>query len=118
MKVRRAHQSPEAANADSEVLGNGKARGTPHQRVFGAHLERFAPATELEEPEPMGDGSDVAPTARAEERERERHRAERKLGRMAAGTDENLRDRREPGVTREALDEAAEAADRKIAPSR
>jgi hypothetical protein len=92
--------------------------GTPRQHVYGANEGRLASGGELDETEPMADGSEVAPTRRAEERERERHRAERKLGRMAAGIDENPRDRREPSVTREALEEAAQAADRKVTPSR
>jgi hypothetical protein len=93
-------------------------RGTPRQHVYGANEGRVGSAAELDETEPMADGSEVAPTRRAEERERERHRAERKLGRMAAGINENLRDRREPEVTRGALEGAARAADRKVTPSR
>jgi hypothetical protein len=60
---------------------------------------------------PPGNGSQVAPTARATERERVRHEEERKRGRMAAGVDDNPRDRREPEVTREDLEEAARVAD-------
>src|SRR3954469_3015607 len=60
------------------------------------------------------DGSEVAPTARAAERERIRHEEERKRGRMAAGVGENLRDRREPEVTRADLEDAARAADEAV----
>jgi hypothetical protein len=88
--------------------------GTPPQHLYGAHQERFAPGSELDEPEPVGDGAEVGPTRRAEERERLRHREERKRGRMTAGSGENLRDRREPELTREDLDEAARTADRAV----
>jgi hypothetical protein len=118
VRVHRPHQTAERESVEADFFGAGHKRGMPPQAVFGAHTERFAPAGDLEESEPTGDGSDVAPTARAEERERERHRAERKLGRMAAGLEENLRDRREPQVTRDALDQAARAADEKINSSR
>jgi hypothetical protein len=117
--VRRANQTAEEEGGlESDFFGEGHKRGTPPQGVIGAHTERSAPAEELEEPEPVSGGSEVAPTKRAEERERERHRAERKMGRMAAGIEENLRDRREPEVTREKLDEAARAADEKVSRSR
>lgn len=59
-------------------------------------------------------GSDTGPTPRAQERERERHRLERELGRTPAGGQGLKRDHREPGVTREQLDEAARAADRAV----
>jgi hypothetical protein len=97
-----------------EALDPGRSSGTPRQHVYGANEGRVASAADVDEAEPMADGSEVAPTRRAEERERERHRVERKLGRMAAGIDENPRDRREPDVTREDLDQAAQAADRKV----
>lgn len=103
---------------DESVLDAGRTCGVPRQHVYGANEGRVASAADLDENEPMADGSDVAPTRRAEERERERHRVERKLGRMAAGIDENPRDRREPAVTRAALDQAAESADRKVTPPR
>lgn len=103
---------------EAELEDAGRSGGVPHQHVFGANEGRVASAQDLDEGEPMAGGSEVAPTRRAEARERERHRAERKLGRMAAGIDENLRDRREPAVTRPALDGAARAADRKVAGAR
>jgi hypothetical protein len=118
VKVRRGNHTAERMGFEAELFTAGRTRGTPHQRVFGANLERFAPGAELEEAEPTGDGAEVAPTQRAEERERERHRVERTMGRMAAGIAENLRDRREPAVTRRLLDRAARAADRKVSSSR
>lgn len=56
-------------------------------------------------------GSDVAPTARAQEREQERHRLERELGRTPAGEAGLDHDYRSPDVTRAKLDEAARQAD-------
>jgi hypothetical protein len=65
------------------------------------------------EREPVGRGSDVAPTEKATRREQERHRREREVGRVAAGTERNVRDRRR-GVSRAQLDAAARAADEKV----
>jgi hypothetical protein len=113
IQVRRSNNTPESDSFEAELLTAGRQRGTPRQRVFGAHEERVSSASEPDEP--VNDGSEVAPTKRAEEREQERHRLERKIGRLAAGTGENLRDRREPDVTREDLDEAAREADKKVA---
>ena len=118
IRIRRASQTSEPSSFEAQLLGAGRTRGTPKQRLFGANsapgARRATPAEDFDEPEPIGGGAEVAPTRRAEERERERHRAERKIGRMAAGIGENLRDRREPGVTRQALDQAARAADQKV----
>lgn len=110
----RTNNTPEADSFEAQMLNGGRHGGTPNQYVVGAHTERIAPASELEEEEPRGGGSDVAPTKLAEERERERHKEERKIGRLAAGVGENPRDKREPGVTREDLDEAARKADEKV----
>jgi hypothetical protein len=106
------------SETEESLLDNGRHRGTPRQHLYGANEGRVGSAAGADETEPMADGSQVAPTRQAEERERERHRAERKLGRMAAGIEENRRDRREPEVTRGALEEAAREADRKVKPSR
>lgn len=112
--TRRSRNTPEKESFEAEMLHAGRHHGTPHQHVYGAHPQRTAPAAELEEDEPVGDGAEVAPTRLAEERERERHRNERRLGRLAAGAGENLRDRREPGVSREDLERAAAEADLKV----
>jgi len=100
VKARRAN-SPE-----EEGLQAGRRRGTPPQGVVGAQTGRF------EQPGQTRDGSEVAPTARAEQRERIRHQEERMIGRRAAGIGDNLRDRREGSVSRAELDEAARMADR------
>jgi hypothetical protein len=115
VRIHRASQPRDDDSFEGAWLGAGRQRGTPRQRVFGANQGRFAPGEEpLDEREPVADGAEVGPTARAEARERERHRQERQLGRMAAGIGENLRDRREPAVTRGDLDRAARSADRKV----
>jgi hypothetical protein len=116
-KYRRANHTAERIDFESELRGARRSHGFPRQRVFGANQGRFAPASELDESEPVGEGSEVAPTARAAAREAARHDAERKLGRLAAGLGENLRDRREPEVTRGSLEQAARAADLKVTSS-
>jgi hypothetical protein len=71
---------------------------------------------DVSEPAPahqMKAGADVAPTKLAEERERERHRLEREIGRTPGG-EGVLRDTRAPGVTREKLEQAAREADRRV----
>ena len=65
--------------------------------------------------ESAGHGSECAPTKQAEARERERHRLEREIGRVAAGEADGLpHDVRAPGLTRDRIDEAAREADRRI----
>ncbi len=64
---------------------------------------------------PASSGTDAAPTAKAAERERERHAIERELGRTPAGQMGQKRDHRSPNVTREQLEEAAREADRRVA---
>jgi hypothetical protein len=59
-------------------------------------------------------GAEVAPTKLAEERERERHRLERQMGRAPGGDGAHLHDTRTGDVTREKLDAAAKEADRRV----
>jgi hypothetical protein len=113
--IGRRRSTPEPDSIEAGMLASGRTHATPPQYVFGANPERRAPAAELDEPEPVGDGAEVAPTRKAEARERARHREERKRGRMTAGAGENLRDRREPELTREDLEEAAKVADAEVA---
>jgi hypothetical protein len=61
-----------------------------------------------------GNGSEVAPTAKATARERERHRLQRAVGVVPAGEDGNRRQVRSGGVKRGALDAAAREADRRV----
>lgn len=120
------------ARIEAEMAETGRDHVFPRDRVIGAHEQRLgAPSgvgsgaldddqvqvadEALEGEEPTGPGSDVAPTARAAEREQERHRLERELGRIPAGEDGHVVERRAADVTREALDEAAAEADRHVA---
>jgi len=93
-----------------------KTRGVPREGLVGAHTSKREPGlSEHDEDngaEPTGPASDVAPTMRAAEHERERHQLERDLGRIPAGEEGALRERRESHVTREMLDEARRKADR------
>jgi hypothetical protein len=83
------------------------------------HKERYTnvPPDLDEEPDrgsaasgPEG-GSRPAPTLRAAEREAERHRLERELGRYAAGEGGLRHDERADEVSRAELDDAAREAD-------
>lgn len=65
---------------------------------------------ELESPESFN-GSEHAPTPRATAREQERHRIERDLGRIAAGTLGMQRAKQDAGITRADLQEAGRIAD-------
>jgi hypothetical protein len=100
---------------EQEMSASGRTGVVPRTGLVGAHQQRhasLAASVELDEPgEPAGPGAEVAPTRQAEQREAERHRRERELGVIAAG-DENLRQRRSPDVTRQALDESAAEVDR------
>lgn len=60
-------------------------------------------------------GSEVAPTAKAETREKERHARQAEVGQVAAGLGGARHGRRAPKATREKLDEAAQAADARVA---
>lgn len=95
-----------------------RTRTVPLEHLFGAHQQRREPegAHPPDEPtwaEPVGSGVDVAPTRRAEERERARHHLQRAEGLTPAG-DDSPRQRRAPKATRERLDAAARAADESI----
>jgi len=56
-------------------------------------------------------GSEVAPTAEAEERERERHENEAKVGRHAAGVGDRKKAEVDSETSRDEVYEAARAAD-------
>lgn len=102
---------------EQEMSASGRSGVVPRSGLVGAHQQRhgsLAAALEVDEPgEPAGAGADVAPTARAEQREKRRHELERALGVEAAG-DASLRQRR-GGASRAALDDAGSEADRLIA---
>jgi hypothetical protein len=111
----------EQTELEVAMAGSGRSDAWPHEGLAGAHHERRQPRGEPLEAdqhsaadEPIGEGSEVAPTEKAEIHERERHRLQRELGVVPAGEDGNLRQRRAPGATREALDAAAREADRLV----
>jgi hypothetical protein len=119
IRLRRTRNTPEADSFETKLLTSGRKRGQPPEGLVGAHQQRRQPTSKLRTSsdrgrEPLGPGSDVAPTEKATRREQERHRQERKVGRVAAGTQQNLRDRRRPGVTREKLEAAARKADEAV----
>jgi hypothetical protein len=117
-------ENDEQTQLEFELASSGRNDAFPREGLVGAHAERRAPAfqevseeveAESEEgQEPTGPGSDVAPTKRAEARERERHRIEREIGHTPAGEEGLVRGRNAPGVSREDLDEAARRADRRV----
>jgi hypothetical protein len=114
----------EQTQLEAELASSGRHDAFPREGLVGATSERRASESseaELEAEdgeegqEPTGPGADVAPTKRAEARERERHRIERDLGHTPAGEERQIHGRNAPGVRREALDEAARQADRRVA---
>lgn len=115
----------EQTRLEAEIAGSGRTGLRPRQGLAGAHHVRYQPrGAPLEADqvsfgdEPIGTGSQVAPTRLAEVRERERHRLQRQEGVVPAGEDGNLRQRRVPGATRASLDAAARAADRGLSARR
>jgi len=105
---------------EAELASSGRTDVVPKEGLIGAHWVRRQPIGELERSqrspadEPIGTGAQVAPTEKAEVRERERHRLQRQAGVVSAGEDGNLRQRRAPGVTRAALDAAASRANHRV----
>jgi NAD(P)-dependent dehydrogenase (short-subunit alcohol dehydrogenase family) len=115
-------EDDEQTELEIELGSSGRGHAFPREGLVGAHVERRERAARVadaeagqEGREPTGPGSDVAPTKRAEERERERHRLERELGRTPAAEEGLIHERRAPGVSREDLDRAAREADRRVA---
>jgi hypothetical protein len=106
---------------EAELASSGRSDVVPKEGLVGAHWVRRQPIGESERgqrspsDEPLGAGSQVAPTEKATVRERERHRLQRAAGVVPAGEDGNLRQRRAPGVTRSALDAAAREANHRPA---
>jgi len=111
---------PDAPSTDmeAEFLVAGRGGGVPRQGVVGAHEERPGYSVTGQSPEegeePLGRGADVAPTERAEQRERERHQLEKQMGRATAGQEGRIHDQRTPEITQEQLAQAAQEADRRV----
>jgi hypothetical protein len=108
----------EQTQIEAELASSGRSDTMPKEGLVGAHHDRRQPSREALErsqrspaDEPIGAGSEVAPTEKAEVRERERHRLQREIGVVPAGEDGHLRQWRAPSVTRESLDAAAREAD-------
>lgn len=129
-RAARSNNTPrdddEQTEAERDMASSGRGHVAPREGLVGAHTQRrqteggmeLGPGEEdPENPnvEPVGLGADVAPTERAARREQERHRLERQMGRTPAGVGGKVRDERTPEVTRDRLDDAARAADRKVA---
>jgi hypothetical protein len=103
---------------EDEMQASGRSRYVPREGLVGAHEERSAGSGADPDAmqEPVGRGSEVAPTRKAEMREAARHDLERQMGHVAAGGDESvLRQRRGPHATREALDGIAAEVDELVA---
>jgi hypothetical protein len=117
----RANNTPKGdpeVELEAQLSDSKRGGAVPPQGVIGAHLERPGysekGASAAEGEEPVGGGTDTAPTEKALERERERHRRERELGHIPAGEEGRIRAANGPGATREALDNAAREADRAV----
>jgi hypothetical protein len=116
LRPTRTTNTPERDAWETWLLSAGRKRGAPPEGVIGAQSARRQPrpADEIGPeavPEPTNGGSDVAPTARAQARELQRHAAERAVGRTAAGTKDRRRDERDPNLDRATLDRVARDAD-------
>jgi hypothetical protein len=110
-------EGDEQTQLEVEMASSGRSDVVPRQGLVGAHtarLESDGDASDEEGDEPTGAGADVAPTRLAEQRERERHRLERDLGRTPAGEGGSIHETRSPNVTREDLDEVQREADRRV----
>jgi hypothetical protein len=118
----RTKNTPDRADWETKLLTSGRKRGAPPEGLVGPHKARRAPtgatATMRErELAPASGGSEVAPTARATEREQVRHARERAAGRVAAGTMARQRASVQPGVKRGDLERAARDADKTVTPA-
>ena len=96
-------------------MNHGRDHMEREQKVKSRRASPLIEDDELETSNKPGlqvGGAEVAPTKRAELRERIRHQEERMIGRRAAGVGDNPRDHRERSVSRAQLDQAARMADR------
>lgn len=115
----RTKNTPDSDSWQTKLFTSGRKRGAPPEGLVGPHKTRRTPtggtASESErELAPEGGGSEVAPTARATERERERHARERAMGRVAAGTMARRTASVRPGLARKDLERAGREADKKV----
>ena len=97
---------------EAELASSGRSDIVPREGLAGQQAGRRLPIGDAEEL--VGHGADVAPTEKAMERERERHRLQREVGVIPAGEDGNLHQWRAPHVPRWSLDAAAREATERV----
>ncbi len=117
LRLKRTRNTPDSHAFETKLATSGRKRGQPPEKLVGPHEARGegSGAGAVGVVRRPTRGSDPAPTRQAAERERIRHEEERKIGRVAAGTrGGGRRDKRAPGVTREALSRAAKRADEQV----
>jgi hypothetical protein len=121
-----AEQDPDLETViEDDLRASGRGAVVPRTAVIGAHPravspDQIDPGDEVQPPR-AGGSDDVAPTARALERERARHDRQAALGVLPAGEAGRTRQQRPngeedgkgPGL-RAALDAAAADADREV----
>ena len=95
---------------EADLAGSGRTGMAPPEAIIGARRVRRAPSNA----EGTSAGAAVAPTEKAELRERERHRLQELAGVVPASQQGNLRQRRAPTTSRAALDAAARNADQMV----
>ena len=89
---------------EADMAGSGRTGMTPREGTIGPRRTRRSRRDGVP-------GASVAPTKKAEARERQRHRLQRKEGVVPASEAGNLKQRRGPKASRPALDAAARKAD-------
>src|SRR3954468_23660482 len=78
MRQNRQGDDDLESDLEDQLASSGRTHIVPPEGLVGAHLERRESASQGLE-EPVGAGADIAPTRKAEARERERHRLQREL---------------------------------------
>lgn len=118
----RHSKAREGSAFEAELEAGQRKGGVPPQYTVGGGGPRPGATVgdEADEAEVQGQdthlsGADVAPTEKAQERERQRHALERQKGRAPAGHDGQLREHRSGDVSREDLEAAARKADELVA---
>ena len=86
------------------MAGSGRTGVTPPEATIGPRRTRRSRRDKVP-------GAAVAPTKKAEARERQRHRLQKREGVVAASEEGNLKQRRARKASRSALDAAARKAD-------
>jgi hypothetical protein len=93
---------------EADMAGSGRTGMTPPEATIGPRRGRRIRSRRDGIP-----GAAVAPTKKAEVRERQRHRLQKAEGVVAASEEGNRKQRRSSKASRAALDAAARKADRK-----